>query len=430
MNLKNMEKLKCSMLKYKLLTTLLVFLFTGVLGKAQVLSLDSVLASVERNYPELKMYDARINSIIAKTEGSKSWMPPTVSVGLNRIPYNLSLINEPMMQTSSGMMLSIEQMIPNVSKLKSKEDYLKSLSNSAYTEKEWTKNLLFGEAKQLYYQRYIAEKNIKIIAEAEQLLQFLINSAESKYSYNQSGLSTIFKAKAKLEDVKNMKSMQLGIIEESSIGLNTLLNRDTKTPFEIDTLIPLKHYESLFVSSSSDTSILKRNDLLTMDNTIKSMQLNKELMAKDSKPDFGVRVDHMQMFNMRPMYSVMGMVTIPIVPWASKMYKSDVKAMEFQIQAMQEDKEKMKLMANRMINEKISMLKYANEQLANYDNGIVPSYQKNFEVSILSFKQNTGDLFVVLDSWEMLLMKQLERNQLLGGILKLQADYEKEIEKQ
>ena len=179
-----MELLKCSMLKFKSLQSVLVFLLSGLFAKGQVLSLDSVLSSVEKNYPELKIYDANINSIIAKTEGSKSWMAPTVSIGLNRIPYNYSLINDPMMRTSSGAMISIEQMIPNPSKLKAKQNYLQSMSEKEFSEKEWTKNLLFWEAKQLYFQRYIAEKNIKIIEASEQLLQFLIHSAESKYIYN------------------------------------------------------------------------------------------------------------------------------------------------------------------------------------------------------------------------------------------------------
>jgi cobalt-zinc-cadmium efflux system outer membrane protein len=424
-----MGKLKSSRLKYKTIATVLLFLFMGMIVEAQTLSLDSAISKVENNYPSLKVYDAKINSIIAKSKGSKSWMPPTVSAGLNRIPYNYTLINDPMMRTLSGAMFSVEQMIPNASKLQAKENYLVSLSSAENSKKEWTKNLLMWQTKQLYYQRYIAEKNIKIIEASEQLLQFLITSAESKYNYNQSGLSTIFKAKAKLEDLKNMKSMQMEMIEESNIGLNTLMNRSALIAFAIDTLIELKNYETILAPSTTDSIVLKRNDLLTMDNTIKSMQLDKELMAKGSRPDFGVRFDHMQMFNMGPMYSVMGMITIPIVPWASKMYKSDVKAMGFQIQSMQHEKDDMQLMANRMIYEKISMLKYTKEQLQNYDSGIIPSYQKNFDASMLAFKQNTGDLFVVIDSWEMLLMKQLERNQVLASVLKLEADYEKEIEK-
>ncbi len=416
------------MLNFKWVAFLAVFLISAHPIYAQILSLASALETVEKNYPELKMYDARINALLAKSEGSKSWMAPTISLGLNRIPYNISQINDPMMQTVSGAMLSIEQMIPNPSKLNAREKYLQSLSNASITEKEWTKNQLLWEARKLYYQRFIAERNLTLLNEGEELLRLLINSAESKYAYNQAGLSNIFKAKAKLEDIKNTKLMQEGIIEESSIGLNTLMNLNANTQFSIDTIVERKNYQNELLLDRADSAILNRNDIATIDNNIQSMQLNKEMVLRNAKPDFGIRFEHMHMFNMDPMYSVMGMISIPIAPWASKMYKSDAKAMDFQIESMQREKEDMQLMAGRMIHEKISMLKYSNQQLHNYDEGIIPSYQKNFESSLMAFKENTGDLFIVLDSWEMLLMKQMERNQLMGYILKTEADYEKETE--
>ena len=57
------------------------------------------------------------------------------------------------------------------------------------------------------------------------------------------------------------------------------------------------------------------------------------------------------------------------------------------------------------------------------------AYQKNFETSLLSYKQNTGNFFILLDAWDMLLMKQIEQLDKLNEALKLQAEYEYEIEK-
>ena len=85
-------------------------------------------------------------------------------------------------------------------------------------------------------------------------------------------------------------------------------------------------------------------------------------------------------------------------------------------------------MAIRMVNEKLAMLKYARQQLANYETGIIPTYEQNFEANLLAYKQNTGNLFVLLDSWEMLLMKKTEYNSKLLEVLKLEADYEYETE--
>jgi cobalt-zinc-cadmium efflux system outer membrane protein len=264
------------------------------------------------------------------------------------------------------------------------------------------------------------------VQENKELLSMLVNTSEAKFPYNQSDLSSIFKAKAKLEELKNMETMLFATIAESNIGLNTLMSRDVNTSFTVDTILTLKDYE--LKSKYTDTSSVKRSDILSMQNNIASMKLNKELMYSQRKPDFGVKFSHMQMFGMPNQYSLMGMMTIPIVPWSSKMYKSEVKSMGFEIESMTKEKEGMQLMALRMINEKLVMLKYGKTQLTNFKSGIIPMYSKNFEANLLAYKQNTGNLFVLLDSWEMLLMKKMEYYNKTLEVLKIEADYEYETE--
>ena len=395
---------------------------------AEKLSLSAMIDSIVKLNPAIIMYDAKIKSIQAQTEGAKSWMPPTFSFALDRFPYQSSMLKEMTPDNQAGLMFSLQQMIPNSSKLNAKKSYLQSLTNVQQNNFEWQKNVLLSAAKIYYHQRYVAEKKMKIINDDLEILNLLINTAEGKYAYNQADLNTIFKAKAKREELVNMKTMLLSQIAESNIAINTLMNRDVNAVFEIDTIAAVKDY-SQTINFTADSSLLKRNDILSVQNSIASMELNKNLMSLGKKPDFGVSVSHSQMFGMANQYSLMGMMTIPIAPWSSKMYKSEVKSMGFEIEAMQKEKENMQLMATKMIAEKRTMLNYEIQQYKNYEQNIVPAYQKNFETSLLSYKQNTGNLFILLDAWDMLLMKQIEQLDKLNEALKLQAEYEYEIEK-
>ncbi len=72
--------------------------------------------------------------------------------------------------------------------------------------------------------------------------------------------------------------------------------------------------------------------------------------------------------------------------------------MSYDIQAMSREKENMKLMAARMINENLSMLKYEKEQYVNYEMEIIPSYRKNMEAILVAYRQNTGNFFVLFDA--------------------------------
>ena len=391
------------------------------------LSLQTIFQKIETSYPEILMYESKIKSIQAEAEGTKSWMPPTASFGLDRFPYDFMMLkskDDPMNQ--AGLMFSVEQMIPNSARLNAKKNYISSLASVQQNDAEWTKNVLRSNAKLLYYQRYVAEKKMKTVKESVQLLNLFIATANERYKYNQSDLSTIYKAQAKSADFKNMQSMLLSQIAESNIGLNILMNRDINTSFSIDTNIALNNYETI---PSIATTSIKRSDILSIESSIASMTLNQKYMSSFRKPDFGLKASHMQMFGMPNQFSVMGMVTIPIAPWSSKMYKSDVKSMGFEILAMQKEKETMQLMALKMSSEKIVMLRFEKEQLKNYESEIIPSYQKNLETSLLAYKQNTGSFFILIDAWDMTLMKQMEYLNKLNIVLKLQAEYEFETEK-
>jgi hypothetical protein len=48
---------------------------------AQTLTIDSVLNSIEKNNPELRMYDARIKALDTYATGASSYDPPQVGAG-------------------------------------------------------------------------------------------------------------------------------------------------------------------------------------------------------------------------------------------------------------------------------------------------------------------------------------------------------------
>ena len=76
-------------IKYYIAISCLILSFTNSL--AQTLSLEKVLSTIKTNNPQLKMYDADIQSMDAASKGAKSWMPPQVETGFFMTPYNMKL---------------------------------------------------------------------------------------------------------------------------------------------------------------------------------------------------------------------------------------------------------------------------------------------------------------------------------------------------
>ena len=73
--------------------TKITILFTGIcfglvtMSNAQVISLDSVLRTIDLRNPMLQEYDNKVKALNIYTEGAKSWMAPMVGAGTFMTPY-------------------------------------------------------------------------------------------------------------------------------------------------------------------------------------------------------------------------------------------------------------------------------------------------------------------------------------------------------
>ena len=402
---------------------------TTTRGDTLYLTLPEILDKVEQAFPSLKQFDERVKAIEQRVAGATAWMAPMFSVSPSNFAYQTSMWKEESPMNQAGIMFSLTQNIPNPGRLNAQKAYYGSLANVEKFNQLWTSNTLRTEAKLFYIQRLVAERKLAILAESQELLNIIIKVAEDKYVYNQSELSVIYKAKSRLGDLSNMRQMQLSLIQTATIGLNTLMNQEITIPLKIDTTIQLQNYEQV-ISFGPDSSLLvNRNDIRAVTSTIQSMQKDQQARAAMRKPDFMLGVAHNQMLGMPKTWSVMGGISIPIVPWVSKGWKAEVRMMDYEIAAMQRERETMQLMARQMAAERLSMLRYEKKQYDTYATNILPELRKNVETSLLQYRQTTGNLFVLLDAWDMLLMKKVEQLDKLGMVLQLQAQYEFEVEK-
>lgn len=393
------------------------------------ISLGEILDKVELAYPAIKQYDERIKAIEQRVAGATAWMAPMFSVSPSNFAYNPSIWKEKSPMNQAGIMFSFSQNIPNPSRLNAQKNYYASLAAIEQNNQQWTKNALRTEAKLFFIQRLIGERKLYILDESLELLKIIIKIAEDKYVYNQSELSVIYKAKSRLGDLSNMRQMQLSVIQASTIGLNTLMNQTVTIPIKIDTVARLNNYEDFNLQSIDSSFYQNRNDIRSVNSTIQSMRKDQIARAALRKPDFSFGISHNQMLGMPITWSIMGGITIPIVPWTSKGWKSEIKMLDYEINAMQKEKETMQLMARQMISERLSMLTYEKNQYRTLGTVIIPELRKNVETSLLQYRQTTGNLFVLLDAWDMLLMKKIEQLDKLGIVMQLEAQYEFEIEK-
>lgn len=417
---------------YMRLTIKTILLLTALSGvtvasvSAQVLTIDSVLMLIERNNPMLKEYESRARAYDTYAEGATSWMAPMVGAGTFMTPYpNQTLMEE----GDKGMwMFSIEQEIPNPARLKAKKNYLKSKSDVEHRARSAQYNELRAAARNLYYQWLVAERKLSVLEENGKIIELMLKLSKIRYPYSQGSLGNIYKAEGRLAELENEALMTRADIEEKRYRLKSLMNLSASDSIMIDTTTSVGFELSLL---TYDTALLaqQRSDVQRIDETIETMRLNQQFQRSQAKPDLKIKFDHMQPIgNMPSQFSAMAMISIPIAPWSSKMYKSEVKAMEYEIDAMQKGREAILIEARGMLAGMANQVSRMKQQLENYQTKIIPALRKNYQTVMLAYEENREQLPIVIDAWEALNMAQMEYLEKLGEYYTMIVTYEKQLE--
>lgn len=395
--------------------------------KAQTLTLDNVLSTIKTNNPQLKMYDAEIQSMDAAAKGAKSWMPPQVETGFFMTPYNSNLWKASEMGQGMGnYMLGVTQMIPNASKLNANENLMKAMSSVENENKNYTLNQLNALAKTYYYEWITIKKKIKIAQDNIQLLEYMIKSMEIRYQYNMDKLPSYYKAKSQLATLQSMIVMLENDVSQRKYMLNTLMARNKNEDLEIDSNYEIKDF-NLFETDLS-SYINNRSDIKAIDKTKDINKLKTEVERVATRPEFGVKYDHMFAFGNQPQqFSVLGMITIPM-SWSTKMNKANMESYRIKNESLDWQKQ-------MIANEASGMIKGMNAEFLNLkkqyqitQDNIIPALKRNYDTAILAWQNNTGDLFIALEAWEAMNMTQIDALDKLKSILVAQVEIEKQLE--
>jgi outer membrane protein TolC len=403
-----------------------ILFFFNLTGHTQTtLTLDSIYSSIAYNNPQLKMYDAQIQSQDAAAAGARNWEAPQLSTGFWMTPYDPNLWKR-QSNGNTGMgqyMISVEQMFPNGKKQDAEEKYMMGISSIDKEKKKSSLNELNAAAKQNYFEWVIIKKKLAILDQNQKLLDFMIKNAELRYQNNLGKVGAYYKAKASLGNLENSRLRFENEIAQKRIVLNTLMNRDKVTLFDIDTLFEFKNYYGLMTDSSL---INNRSDIRAIDQDILLTGLEKNVERSKLKPEFGVRYDNMFGFGGLPLqYSLMGVVKLPMAKWSSKSSKANVTSLDWKAEALNQQKQMMINTAAGMSYSMQTEIVSKQKQIKVFEEKIIPALRRNFQSLLLAYEQNTEELFTLYDAWETLNMTQLEYLDEVKQLLLMQVELDR-----
>lgn len=394
-------------------------------GASQTLvSLDSILSVVKEKNPIMKNYRSRAGAMQAYAQGSGSWMAPEVGGGLWMVPYKR--VSD---QRDKGqVMISVQQKFTNPAKLRASKGYQESKAGVVEAEQGIVFNELRTAARLAYLQWIILEKKKRVLAQSEEIVKLIQSVAQARYPYNQSKLGQVFKAEARIQEIRNMMLMNDNQIVQRNIQLNQLMNVSDGTRFTIDTTYRLPDLST----EADDTAHFagRRSDVKKIDRSIQSMRLNQAVENSQAKPDFNLSFNHMiaRGTGMPNQFMLLGMVSLPIAPWSSKGYKANVQGMSKEIEAMQNER-------NSILSEAIAAsagmkadIMTLRKQIGNYEKRIIPALRKNYGSTMLAYEENKEEMFVVIDAWETLNATQLQYLDTMQKLYEAMVEYGRTVE--
>jgi len=405
---------------------ILFFLIKDPLKAQEILKLNEILPIIQKNHPEMGMYDAQIRSMDEAAKGARSWMPPELGAGFFMTPYNLSMTKATSTEKGMGaFMVSASQMFPNKKEQNANEDYLQSLSTVNKENKQFSLFNLYAEAKKNYFDWMVIEKKIAVLDNNEKLLKFMIESTELRYKNNLGKLNAYYKAKAALGKIEDQREILDNEIKQKRIALNTLMNRNKNENFSVDTNYRLKNY----VTVDTNYLIGSRSDIKAIEQNLKINQLQLNLEKTKQLPKFGIQYNHMFAFGQRPMqFSLMVMMKIPLAPWSAGSYKADIESLKWKEKEYAEQRQSIINEASGEVEGLLSSINSKKKQLQLFEENIIPALKKNYQVMQMAYEQNTGELFELFDAWETLNMTQLDYLDQLQQLLDLQVQMDKTLE--
>ena len=304
-------------------------------------------------------------------------------------------------------MISVEQMFPNGKRQDAEEKYLQAMSSVLKENKNASLNELNAAAKQNYVEWVIIKKKLTVLDENQKLLEFMLKNAELRYQNNLGKVGAYYKVKASLGNLEKVRIQLDNEIVQKRILLNTLMNRDKTTGFDIDTLFESRNYDNLITDSSSLAN--KRSDIRAVEKDIQLTTLQKEVERSKLKPEFGLRYDNMFGFGGQPMqYSLTGVVKLPMVKWSSRSSKANVQSLDWKAEALNQQRQMMINSATGLTLSMQNEIASKQKQIMVIGNSIIPALKRNFQSLLLAYEQNTEELFTLYDAWESLNTIQLE----------------------
>ncbi|HET6528284.1 MAG TPA: TolC family protein, partial [Balneolaceae bacterium] len=289
----------------------------------------------------------------------------------------------------SRMSISVSQQFPWFGTLEAAEDRVQELAKAKRASFLDSRNELFRNIKEVWFQMYEVKHHLKILGENLELLQSLESRALTLYETGRTGQVDVLRLQMEIDKVKNNIKQKKERLEPLRARFNAFLNRDPQS--EIHLPMPMEHHTLALVPDQLLQKIVTRNpEFSRLDFRKQAAQYALEKARLDGLPSFSIGVEAM-LPNYMYMSLMPGERTALVAKFSIKipLYRSRYKAQKQEarltIRSIEQQQNNLENMLTSDAEKRLQEYHDAQYRITLYEDRLIPKTNRALEIAIESY---------------------------------------------
>jgi outer membrane protein, heavy metal efflux system len=415
----------------------LSFLFLGVLliAAAPVQCepvLDGLISEALKNSPEIKASEARIEAARLRIPQARSLPDPMLMVGYQNEGFDRYTYGE--MQGSQWMYSATQQFFfPGKRRLK--EEMTTRDAESLEAMHELLKLTTVARVKELYFDLFLAYKNIDLLKDKRQLLARIEEDTISRYAAGKAMQQDVIMAQTEKymllekEEMLRQKTQALEAMLSAAIGRY----KGSALPRPLE---PVSQPFSLTIDEVVDLAMQHSPELKSRYKMIDAADIRLAMAQKEYYPDFALGGTYFNRArNFPDMWAATLTINIPI--YFQTKQKSAAMEAKANINLSRQELEATKLMLEATLRDNYSMLRSSEKLIGIYQKALLPKTRQDIEQALTIYSTGSGEAATIIARMKTLLDyeslywgQRVEREKAIARLQAISSGYENEGEKQ
>ena len=360
---------------------------------ADELRLSDLIEEALNKSPEVLASESRAQAAGYRPPQAGSLPDPMIMFGYQNEGWERYTFGD---EPDAQWMFSVSQMFPFPGKLSLKEEMARQDAEGASIIHESVKLKTIVRIRELYYDLFLAYKNIDLLRERTALFSRVEDAALARYSSGMGMQQEVLMAQTEKYMLLEKEEMQKQKIQSLEAMLNTTVGRDVNAPLDRPAA------QTLSLEAKSLDELLNKAyehspEIRARQRMVAAAEAKVKMSEKEYYPDFTLAASYFTRGGgqFMDMWSLTTTINIPVF------YRTKQRQAVLEAKAALAESNRMleatRLMIASAIRETYSMWKTAERLTDLYKNGLVPKTYQDFESALAGYTNGKTEAITVIN---------------------------------